>query len=176
MIYFDWLTIVFFTHEMYFIRRQYFVYWNCFEMPTAVYPKSSPIIILKNKLIWILYILITNQVHNIIVKTSSYNIYYLSNFCTEYIVSLFINPANNESSTDIFHRLNFIACMFIISVLPSTTIEPEIWPNWSNPNKLLMLNRVVKSKIIYNVNVLQHCDLTYIKTFTSLDQNDRFRV
>lgn len=39
-----------------------------------------------------------------------------------------------------------------------------------------MLNHVVGSKRVYNLNVLQHSDLTYIKTFTSPDQNNRFRV
>lgn len=73
---------------------------------------------------------------------------YLSNFCTEHIIPLSKNPKNADSSADIFHRLIFIARMLIISVLPSTTIEPEIWPNWSNPNKLLMLKPFGKIKIL----------------------------
>lgn len=66
--------------------------------------------------------------HNIIDKyrRKLIALYYLSNFCTEHIISPFINPTNAESSTDIFHRLNFMARMLIISVLPSMTIEPEI--------------------------------------------------
>lgn len=39
-----------------------------------------------------------------------------------------------------------------------------------------MLNRVVGSKRVNNLNVLQHSDLIYIKTITSPDQNDRFHV
>lgn len=111
---YSWIVACF-EWKTYFTRRQYFVSRISFQMAAAIRPKINLyIIILKIKFPF-------SQNNN------------LPDFCTEQTPSV-VNPRNAESSADISQRLSFIESMFIIFVLPSTVITPEIWPNWSYPD------------------------------------------